>query len=172
MNKLEFQYTFKEFFEGTRNAARSYLSLSVLGGVLILSTLLYLYLKNETPEGETNSLFSYLMPLLMGVLFISLPLLQAWSVWRSNPSVRGVIICWADEEGFSQQTTNSDSKIKWPALIKFRETRNLFLIYPSKQMCYLIPKRVFTNEGQVKEFRELLHQKINQRQYTATAKQR
>jgi hypothetical protein len=163
MNKLEFQYTFKEFFEGTRNAARSYLSLSVLGGVLILFTLLYLYLKNETLEGETNSLFSYLTPLLIGVLFISLPLLQAWLVWRSNPSVRGAITCWADEEGFYQQTMNSDLTVKWPALIKFKETRNLFLVYPSKQMCYLIPKRAFTNEGQVKEFRELLHQKINQR---------
>src|SRR5262245_33051307 len=163
MNKLEFQYTFKEFFEGTRNAARSFLMFSLGGGVLILGTL-YLYFKNETLEGETVSPFSYQLPLLMGVLFISLPLLQAWLVWRSNPSVRGVIICWADEEGFSQQTTNSETKIKWPALIKFRETRNLFLIYPSKQMCYLIPKRAFMDESQVKEFRELLHRKINRRQ--------
>jgi hypothetical protein len=161
MNKLEFKYTFKEFFEGSRNAARSPWTLSLVGGLLILSPF-YLYLKGS-PEGETNSLFSYLTPSLMGVLLISLPLLQAWLVWRGNPSVRGAITCWADEEGFYQQTMNSDLTVKWPALIKFKETRNLFLVYPSKQMCYLIPKRAFTNEGQVKEFRELLHQKINQR---------
>jgi len=163
MNKLEFKYTFKEFFEGTRNATRVYLQMSFLGGILILYTL-YAYTKNGTQEGATNTSFSYLMPFLMGVLFISLPLLQAVLVWRSNPSVRGAIICWADEEGFSQQTTNTDLTVKWPALIKFRETRNLFLIYPSKQMCYLIPKRAFTDESQVKEFRELLRRKINQRQ--------
>ncbi len=162
MNKLEFKYTFKEFFEGSRNAARSFLKLSLVGGVLLILGTLYLYFK--LAEGETNSLISYLTPLLMGVLFISLPLLQAWLVWRGNPSVKGAISCWADEEGFSVQTTNSDTKIKWPALIKFRETRNLFLVYPSKQMCYLIPKRAFTDDGQVKEFRELLRRKINQRQ--------
>jgi hypothetical protein len=162
MNKLEFQYTFKEFFEGTRNATRVYWQMSSLGGILILYTL-YEYMKNGVQEGATNTSFSYLMPFLIGILFLSLPLLQAALVWRSNPSVRGAITCWADEEGFYQQTMNSDLTVKWPALIKFRETRNLFLIYPSKQMCYLIPKRAFTKEGQVKEFRELLHQKINQR---------
>ena len=163
MNKLEFKYTFKEFFEGTRNATRVYWQMSLLGGILILYTL-YEYMKNGVQEGATNTSFSYLMPFLIGILFVSLPLLQAALVWRSNPSVRGAITCWADEEGFYQQTMNSDLKVKWPALIKFKETRNLFLVYPSKQICYLIPKRTFTNEGQVKEFRELLDQKINQRQ--------
>jgi hypothetical protein len=162
MNKLEFKYTFKEFFEGTRNASRVYWQMSLLGGILILY-ILYEYMKNGVQEGATNTSFSYLMPFLVGIFFLSLPLLQAVLVWRSNPSVRGAITCWADEEGFYQQTMNSDLTVKWPALIKFKETRNLFLVYPSKQMCYLIPKRAFTNEGQVKEFRELLHQKINQR---------
>jgi hypothetical protein len=133
-----------------------------LGGFLILGTF-YLYVKNGAQEGATNTSFSYLMPLLMGVLFLSLPLWQAWLVWRSNKSVRGAITCWADENGFSQQTMNSDLTVKWPALIKFKETRNLFLVYPSKQMCYLIPKRAFTDESEVKEFRELLGRKINQR---------
>jgi len=164
MNKLEFKYTFKEFFEGTRNASPVYGMISVLGGILILYTLSHAYLKNGAQEGPTSSSFSYLMPLLIGVLFLSLPLLQAGLVWRSNPAVRGAIICWADEEGFSQQTTNTDLTVKWPAIIKFKETRNLFLVYPSKQMCYLIPKRAFTDESQAKEFRELLDRKINQRQ--------
>jgi hypothetical protein len=163
MNKLEFKYTFKEFFEGTRNATRVYWPMSLLGGILILYTL-YEYMKNGAQEGATNTSFSYLMSFLIGVLFLSLPLLQAALVWRSNPSIRGAITCWADEESFYQQTMNSDLAVKWPAFIKFKETRNLFLVYPSKQMCYLIPKRAFTNESQVKEFRELLHQKINQRQ--------
>jgi len=160
MNKLEFKYTFKEFFEGSRNAARSFWTLS-LGGVLLIMGTLYLYFKHA--EGETNSPISSLTPLLMGVLFISLPLLQAWPAWRSNPSLKDAISCWADEEGFGMQTTNSETTIKWPALIKFRGTRNPFLVYPSKRMCYLIPKRAFTNEGQVKEFRELLDRKVNQR---------
>jgi len=159
MYRLEFRYTFKEFFEGSRNAARSFWKLSLMGGVLLIMVTLYLYFK--LAEGETNSLISYLTPMLMGVLFISLPLLQAWLAWRSNPSLKDAISCWADEEGFRLQMTNSDTTIKWPALIKFRETRNLFLVCPSKQICCLIPKRAFTDESQVKEFRELLHRKIN-----------
>jgi len=162
MNKLEFQYTFKEFFEGTRNATRVYWQMSLLGGILILYTL-YEYLKIGAREGATNTSFSFLMPFLAGVLFVSLPLLQAGLVWRRNPSVKNTVTCWADEEGFNQQTTNSDLTVKWPAIIKFKETRNLFLVYPSKQFCYLIPKRAFKDESQVKEFRKLLDRKINQR---------
>jgi hypothetical protein len=163
MNKLEFKYTFKEFFEGTRSASPVYRMISVLGGFLILGTF-YLYVKNGAQEGATNTSFSYLMPSLMGIMFLTLPLWQAALVWRSNKSVRGDITCWADEEGFSQQTINTDLTVKWPALITSKETRNLFLIYPSKQMCYLIPKRAFADESRVKEFRELLDRKINQRQ--------
>jgi|SRR5215475_646824 len=162
MNKLEFKYTFKEFFEGTRNASRLFRMSSLFGGFIILSTL-YVSFKNGNQEGATNSMFSSLAPLLMGVLWISLPLLQAGLVWRSNPAVKGTISCWADEERFSQQTANSELTMKWGAIIRFKETRNLFLLFPSKQMAYLIPKRAFTDESQVSEFRELLGRKINQR---------
>jgi hypothetical protein len=104
-------------------------------------------------------------------MFIFTPLLQAllawlqaWLAWGSNSEIKGALSCWADEECFSIQTTNSDMKIKWPAMIKFRETRNMFLVYASKRIFYLIPKRAFTDESQVKEFRALLDRKINQRQ--------
>ncbi len=166
MTRLEFQYTFKEFFEGSRNANFSLKILSVFG-VVYFACLLFLYLTryfSEGQEGSPGSVASNLTPWLIGVFWVSLPLLQAGLAWRGNPSVRDVLSCWADEEGFSVQTTNSDTTIKWPALIKFRETRNLFLIFPSKHMCYLIPKRAFPDEGQEKEFRKLLDRKINQRQ--------
>jgi YcxB-like protein len=166
MNRLEFKYTFKEFFEGTRNANLSMRILSIFG-VVYIALMLFLFLMRYFPEvqgGGPGSVTSNLAPWLIGVCWVSLPLLQAWLVWRGNPSVKEVIRCWADEESFSLQTTNSDTTIKWPALIKFRETRNLFLVYPSKQICFLIPKRAFMDESQVKEFRELLHRKINRRQ--------
>jgi hypothetical protein len=96
MSKLEFKYTFKEFFEGTRNSSSVFRMCSLLGGILILYTL-YALFKNGTQEGATNSTFSSLPALLIGVFWISLPLLQAGLVWRSNPAVRGTISCWADE---------------------------------------------------------------------------
>jgi hypothetical protein len=167
MNRLEFECTFKEFFEGTRNSTRLMRLMPALGLVFI-AFVLYVYLTRYLPgDRESNSgspsSFLFLIAWVYGVFWVSFPLWRAWLIWRGNPSSKEVIRCWADEEGFRLQTTNSDATVKWPGLIEFRETRNLFLIYPSKGMYCLIPKRAFTDESQVKEFRELLDRKINQR---------
>jgi len=170
MNRLEFKCTFKEFFEGTRNATRLMRLMPVLGSVYIAFVLFvslahYFSGDQESNPGSPSSfLIACLISWLIGVLWVSYPLLQAWLIWRGGRSAQDVIRCWADEEGFSMQTANSDATIKWPGLIEFRETRNLFLIYSSKRMYCLIPKRAFADESQVKEFRELLRRKIDQRQ--------
>jgi YcxB-like protein len=169
MNRLEFKCTFKEFFEGTRNATRLMRLMPTLGLVFI-ALVLFVYLahylsgdQESDPGFPAPFLIAFLISWLIGVLWVSYPLLQAWLIWRGGPSAKEVIRCWADEEGFSLQTANSDASIKWPGLIEFRETRNLFLIYPSKRMYCLIPKRAFADESQVREFRELLDRKISQR---------
>ena|SRR5215510_2634690 len=166
MNRLEFRYTYKEFFEGSISAIRSLWVLPVLG-LLYYALLFFLYFTRHFPDAQEGGPIRVALNLglwLIGVVWLSFPLLQTWRVWRGNPLVRGVFSCWADEEGFRTQTSNSDTTIKWPAFIKFGETRKFFLIYMSKNTCCLIPKRAFTDESQVKEFRELLHRKINQRQ--------
>jgi len=165
MNKLEFRYTFKEFFEGSVSAIRSLWVLPVLG-LLYFALLLFLYLTGQFPVAQEGGPIWAALNIalwLVGVVWVSFPLLQTWRVWRGNPLVRGVYTCWADEEGFRAQTANSDVTIKWPAFINFRETRKFFLIYASKHSCCLIPKRAFMDESQVKEFRELLDRKFSQR---------
>jgi len=165
MTILEFKYTFREFLEGTRSASRSMRIIQIFGWVII-AFLLFSHLAHYLSldrESNPPSPSSYLIAWLVSVFWVSFPLTQAWLVWRGTPSVKEVVRCWADEESFRLQTTNSDTAVKWPALIKFRETRKFFLIYPSKRICYLIPKRAFADESQVKEFRELLDRKINQR---------
>jgi len=120
MNRIEFKYRFKEFFEGSRNANFSTRIISVFGWVY-LAILIFLYLTHyfsEDQEGGPGSIATNILPWLIGIFLVILPILQPWLVWRGNPNVR----------------------------------------------CYLIPKRAFTDESDVKEFRELLDRKINQRQ--------
>jgi hypothetical protein len=167
MIRLEFKCTFKEFFEGTRNATLLMRLMPALGLVFI-ALVLFVYLTRYSPGDQESdhgspASFLFLIAWLYGVLWVCYPLLRAWLIWRDNPSVRQVIRYWADEEGVSWQTANSDATLKWPGLIKFRETRNLFLLYTANRAGCLIPKRAFTDESQVKEFRELLDRKINQR---------
>jgi hypothetical protein len=47
---------------------------------------------------------------------------------------------------------------KWPAFVRFIETRNLFLMYVSEVMFHIVPKRAFDSQCELDEFRQKLRE--------------
>ena len=64
------------------------------------------------------------------------------------------------EEGVDVRDATGEGKLDWKAWMKFRETRQFFLLYPAARLVMLIPKRAFTGQEQIAEFRELLKRKL------------
>jgi YcxB-like protein len=58
-------------------------------------------------------------------------------------------------------TVDMKAIIKWSAYTYWQETPNLFLVYSRNDTLYTIfPKRAFTNDDNINEFRELLRTRI------------
>ena len=159
---LEYKYTFSEYFEGVRNASWATRMLSWFGPIMLVlapGLILLNYLLGGSEESRL-SVLNYLLLFGITLFWALIPLLQAWLTWRGNPHVKEEILSEVSDDGVRMKTSMTDSLSKWESFIKTRETRNLFLLYLSKHMVYMFPKRAFQDGDQIQEFRNLLQQKI------------
>lgn len=74
-------------------------------------------------------------------------------------------------EGLVLNTASWQGSFKWANFEFFTETINLLVIYPVPSLypvaesTFIIPKRAFSGEEQLGDFRELLHYNIGKRRY-------
>ena len=80
--------------------------------------------------------------------------------WKSQPSIREPITLEVAKEGLTMSSSSFQSNLKWQIYTHFIETKNLFMVYQSKQIFNVFPKRAFSNDEQIHEFRELLRTKL------------
>ena len=79
-------------------------------------------------------------------------------------------------EGLVLNTPSWQGTFKWANFEFFTETRNLFVMYPVPSLypvpesTFIIPKRAFSGEEQLGDFRELLHHNIGKRRYNCLNK--
>lgn len=80
--------------------------------------------------------------------------------WKGLPNLHHPISFEANAEILQIKTINSESSIQWQLYTKAVETKNLFMLYQGKRLFYILPKRAFSSNEQVEEFRELVRTKI------------
>jgi hypothetical protein len=96
--------------------------------------------------------------LALAWLFGVVPML---AVRRMNPAMRDreQVFKFSDEGG-EVVTGSSEAKFLWPVWVKYQETARFFLLYPSRTIVHILPKRAFASEQELIDFRNLLKQKI------------
>ncbi len=92
-------------------------------------------------------------------------LIFGWSpiaaVKKINPAIRDNPQEFRFSDGGIDCSTGvSQSKLDWNLWIKYGESREFFLLYPSRQAAQIIPKRAFSSESELAAFRELLQKKL------------
>jgi hypothetical protein len=80
--------------------------------------------------------------------------------WRIQSDLRKKIRWEISPDNLRVLTPNSTSEMTWAAFSGFVESKNLFLLYPSKLMFYMFPKRAFGSSDAVESFRELIKSKV------------
>jgi len=65
-----------------------------------------------------------------------------------------------DDAGLTSDSEVAHVEIKWSSFEKFKETKNRFLIYQTKDVAGIMPKRAFPSLESVEEFRNLLASKV------------
>jgi YcxB-like protein len=80
----------------------------------------------------------------------------------SKPRLYGLRTVTFDDDGLKSDSEIAHVEIKWNSFEKFRETKNLFLTYQTRDVVGIVPKRAFPSQEAIAQFRNLLASKIRQ----------
>ena len=64
------------------------------------------------------------------------------------------------DEGVKSEKATGNIEAKWSSFQKFKETKNLFLTYQSKDVVGMVPKRAFSSSEDIEQFRNFLASKL------------
>jgi len=101
------------------------------------------------------------------VVFATFALIQLFlphiihrKIYHQNPSLFDMRTVTFSDEGLRSERASSTVEAKWSNFARFKETKNLFLTYQSKDVVGIVPKRAFPNPEAVVQFRNLLASKL------------
>ena len=95
------------------------------------------------------------------VIQIFKPYIVHWRIYHRNLRLFEVrTVTFSDEGLRSEKATTGTVEVKWGSFEKFKETKNLFLTYQTKDVIGMVPKRAFSNLEEVGRFRNLLASKL------------
>ena len=157
--EIQFQCNLRDYLEAQRTyywrSVRGVIAACLLAGCALLGGVL-------TMLGSSNG-----YPLLI-ILICWLMIVFIWRPWyfrrdfRKHPNFSREQTAHISEGGVLYKNEVSQSEVKWEAFVKFRETRNLFMLFSGGRLFHIVPKRAFSETG-VDEFRELLQRHLSKK---------
>jgi hypothetical protein len=88
------------------------------------------------------------------------PYWAAKSLYKNNANLWSPSHWSFSDELITLRTATGSAELSWVTFTRARETRELFLLYPQKNLAYPVPKRAFANEQEIAAFRELVRRHI------------
>jgi len=162
--QLEYRLSLKDYQEANQAHLKLQRWIYFFFWFFILGSLFFLVtplLINRTPD-----LFGFVWFLSSAILlfnpYFSNPIKNYFlnRHWKNLSNWHHPITIDVDEEKIKSKTVDCESSVQWRLFIKAIETKNLFMLYPAKACFNMIPKRAFSSDQQMDEFRELLRTKI------------
>jgi hypothetical protein len=165
--------------ERDRAASMTKMMLAVIPWILMFAGLWYIYALQERdgraaiaagkvdvapPVKDIDNLpfvallIAGFLPSLLLQIIISVILrkLQAKTFVRGQPQLFVKSFLEFDDEGLRLSSLLMSTHWKWPAIVKFTESKNLFLLYNSQLSFQMIPKRSLVESGSLESFVMLL----------------
>ena len=94
------------------------------------------------------------------IVQLFMPLFVHRKIYYRNSRLFGMRTVTFNDEGIRSERDIGNVEAKWSSFEKFKETKNLFLTYQTKDVVGIIPKRAFPNPEAVALFRNLLTSKM------------
>ena len=127
-----------------------------LDGFVFLCGLLLLLLHPEVFWGPVFIACA----VLIFLLHFAGPYIAHRRIYTRNPRIYGQRTVNFDEQGIRSDTQLGHIEAPWSSFERFRETKNLFLLYQTKDYAGIVPKRVFSSPEQLAEFRNLIGSRV------------
>lgn len=136
------------------------LNRTILTGLLTVIVLEYLLNRNE---------FDLTVTIISSLACV---LVYSWAIYRSLnktkkiPDNDGTILGpkemeFADDK-ISYSSKNSQGTCEWTSIKFLRESSKAFYLYMDTNMAMLVPKRTFTTDNELEDFRKIISRKVTQ----------
>jgi hypothetical protein len=128
--------------------------------MLILVAVIVLFNSISIPSTSTADFLYVLIPTIV-IIFLGYPLVILISTIIRYFSMRKRLqnmLYEFDANGMKISNSNGELTKPWRTIKRWKETRNYFLIYQSRQSAFPLLKREFGTDEQIAEFREFLTQ--------------
>ena len=166
---LRFEYTFKDYLEANRRHSISTRIMNIVWFIVAPFMILGFILLaigelKQIPNNPSSTVIAYLP--VLAFFFLMSPWgfrLITYIRWKGQPTLQGLMIYEITEDEVTVITKNSKSEIGWETFTKFKESKNLFMLYSGRQLFHLIPKRAFRDESEETAFRKLAQEKVTRK---------
>jgi len=95
------------------------------------------------------------------------PYLSARNQMRDSTLFSEAATYTFSETGILSSRPSASSEMKWTALHSIREIKSSFLLYQTRRVASVVPKRFFENDAQVAAWRELANKSISPKKVIA-----
>ncbi len=113
------------------------------------------------------AIFATVLPylLIFGLIFAGLPFLQRWQLarfYRQTPSLQQEQTHEFSDEGFRMSNPLANTLVRWEAFSEVLETKEHFLLFPSRSIAYFLPKRAIASPEDAQQVRSFLRSRLGQ----------
>lgn len=102
--------------------------------------------------------------ILLLFFFFFLPQLRKYQIkkaWASNKLIQGEIAGVINELGITWSHTYGEMRFSWDIILKYRESKDMFLLYTAINQALILPRSFFHSEEDWQKFKQLITQKLN-----------
>jgi YcxB-like protein len=125
--------------------------LAVFGILLLAAAVWAMFNGSGTIIGAALAYFS-----LYFLIFIPY---SAKKNYRLYQAISDPVTVTIQEGGINFKRENAEGLVKWSEIVKWRQSKNLILLYPTNNVFYLLPSHLFSSEDRFDEFKLLLTSK-------------
>lgn len=145
----------------------TYLSWAFFFGVPLAFVVVLLLLHRDMTNPGVFGWPAWMLPII-GFMFMAvlMPLIHMFNIYsyrRRNRSVGTVQKYSITPEEYSVSGSLFETRLKWDAFIKARETKRFFLLYISSRGAHFIPKSAIKSASDLHAFRLLIMDKLGSR---------
>lgn len=135
----------------------------LLLGIFFFAGVVYplLLLSGITSRLENDTYWGYLLPLAVLVLIFGGAYYSAKKHMASNRALSERVHYVFSESGIEGTSPSTSGQTAWQNIYAAHETKTNFLIFLSKNLMYVIPKRCFDDADQVASFKRLLRSQLD-----------
>jgi len=126
----------------------------------VIAVVISLYFALVDREGFFIPIFLVVMLAYLAFLFFFIMPKRVRKIFWQQKTMQSPYSFTVTDEAVITKSDVGDMKLTWGYFVKWKEGKNLFMMYQSDVLYHMVPKRCFASPEEMTQFRQLLQAKL------------